>query len=110
MMRAVALFACAAAAMLLASTAGRASDPAPTGRDQFRQTCGGCHLAGGFGTRVLARRVPQGQAELENRTGLNADYVKLVVRHGMGSMPQIRRTELPDAQLDAIARYLEHGQ
>lgn len=97
-------------AIVLAASAVRASDPAPSGRDQFRQTCGGCHLTGGFGTRVLARRVPEGQAELEQREALNADYVRLVVRKGMGSMPQIRRTELPDAQLDAIARYLEQGQ
>lgn len=110
MTRAAAILACATLALLLATPAVRASDPAPSGRDQFRQTCGGCHLSGGFGTRVLARRVPQGQAELEQRDALTADYVKLVVRKGMGSMPQIRRTELPDAQLDAIARYLEKSE
>lgn len=110
MSRALILAVLAVPALVLDASTVRASDPEPGGREQFRQTCGGCHLTGGFGTRVLARRVPEGQAELEQREALNADYVRLVVRKGMGSMPQIRRTELPDAQLDAIAKYLERGQ
>lgn len=96
--------------LVLAVPALPAAGKTEDGANLFRQTCGGCHLAGGFGTRVLARRVPAGQAELEKRRDLAADYVKAVVRHGMGSMPQIRRTELPDAQLNTIAAYLENGQ
>ena len=77
------------------------------GRELFLARCGGCHLENGFGTRVLARRVPPGQALLERREGLDGELVKLVVRRGLGSMPQIRRTELSDGDLALIARYLE---
>lgn len=87
-----------------------ASDPPAVGRTLFQQHCGGCHLAGGFGTRVLARRVGQDQAPLEARSAINPDLVKLVVRRGLGAMPQIRRTELNDRDLAAIAQYLEAGQ
>ena len=79
----------------------------PSGRELFRAECGGCHLENGFGTRVLARRVPPGQALLEQREGLDGEFVKFVVRHGLGSMPQIRRTELGDGDLALIVRYLK---
>lgn len=80
-----------------------------SGQALFIDRCGGCHLEGGFGTRVLQRRVPQGQAELEKRDELPAAFTKVVVRRGIGSMPQIRAAELSDADLQAIAAYLENG-
>jgi mono/diheme cytochrome c family protein len=73
----------------------------------FVEKCGLCHLEGGFGTRVLSRRVPEGQALLQARQNLPAAYVTAVVRRGIGSMPQIRPAELGDEQLAMIARYLE---
>jgi len=76
------------------------------GEAQFRERCGGCHLADGFGTRVLERRVPDGQAELERRAGLTSQYITLAVRRGIGSMPAIREAELPDEELTEIAAYL----
>lgn len=81
-----------------------------SGQALFVEKCGLCHLEGGFGTRVLSRRVPQGQALLQDRENLPAAFTTLVVRRGIGSMPQIRPAELSDAQLGAIARYLETGQ
>ena len=51
-----------------------------------------------------------GQALLQDRENLPAAYVTAVVRRGIGSMPQIRPAELSDAQLGAIARYLETKQ
>ena len=101
---------------LLACTTGAAlasgddSAQLPGGRELFVAQCGGCHLEGGFGTRVLARRVPVGQAMLERREELPRELVRLAVRHGVGVMPQIRRTELSDRDLDRIARYLEGGE
>lgn len=82
----------------------------PVGEALFLEKCGLCHLEGGFGTRVLERRVPQGQALLQNRATLPAAYTMAVVRQGIGSMPQIRQAELGNAELAAIARYLETGQ
>ncbi|MFC3099034.1 c-type cytochrome [Alteraurantiacibacter palmitatis] len=103
------LAAMAALAQLPAQAQADLSSP-PPGEALFAEKCGLCHLEGGFGTRVLARRVPQGQALLQNRASLPAAYTMAVVRRGIGSMPQIRAAELGDAELAAIARYLETGQ
>ncbi len=86
------------------------ADAAKPGQELFVERCGGCHLEGGFGTRVLARRVPEGQAELEKREALPAGLTMAVVRRGIGSMPQIRAAELSDADLQAIADYLENSR
>jgi mono/diheme cytochrome c family protein len=103
---ALAFVSVAAPAVLAEDTA---TAPA-AGEALFTQKCGLCHLTGGFGTRVLQRRVPEGQALLQDREALPAAYTVAVVRRGIGSMPQIRAAELGDAQLAAIARYLETGQ
>lgn len=93
-----------------AAVAQDAPTAQPPGETLFVEKCGLCHLEGGFGTRVLSRRVPQGQALLQDRETLPAAFTTLVVRRGIGSMPQIRPAELSDAQLGAIARYLETGE
>lgn len=87
-------------------TAAEAGAPV-AGKDAFEARCSGCHAESGWATRVLKRRLPGDQAVLAKRTGLTAAFVKVVVRHGTGSMPQIRQAELDDATLEAIARYLE---
>ena len=111
-MRAAAVL--AALTVLVSGALAVAQEPAPTpasasGRALFVERCGLCHLEGGFGTRVLSRRVPEGQALLEQRQNLTAPFVTLVVRRGIGSMPQIRAAELSDADLALIAHYLETG-
>ena len=101
----------AAGLLWLPSGAGVAAPAGPQrGEVLFRSQCGGCHLENGFGTRILARRTPEGQAPLERREGLDARFVTRIVRSGIGSMPQIRRAELSDRDLEAIARYLEAGE
>lgn len=103
------------ASLLLVALAGalslaQAAEGSQSGQDLFKERCGACHLEGGFGTRVLSRRVPEGQAELEKRETLPAALTMAVVRQGIGSMPQIREAELSNAELQAIADYLENGQ
>jgi len=101
---------CLALAAAIASPSAFAEDaalPASTGEALFIEKCGLCHLQGGFGTRVLQRRVPEGEALLQDRRALPAAFTTAVVRRGIGSMPQIREAELDDAQLAAIAAYLE---
>ena len=101
----------AALAVLASGALAVAQEPVPSpGRALFAQRCGLCHLEGGFGTRVLSRRVPDGQGLLEQRQNLTVPFVTLVVRRGIGSMPQIRAAELNDADLATIARYLETGE
>lgn len=91
----------------LAAAATAETQTAAEGREIYLARCGGCHLEGGFGTRVLERRVAEGQAVLERRDVLPAALVVSAVRLGVGSMPQMRPAELSDAELAAIARYLE---
>jgi mono/diheme cytochrome c family protein len=43
---------------------------------------------------------------LEERTDLVPEFVKVVVRQGVSFMPQFRKTEISDAELDALAAYL----
>ncbi|GLT01627.1 hypothetical protein GCM10007897_30210 [Sphingobium jiangsuense] len=73
----------------------------------FVEKCAMCHRDFGMGTVVLARRVEKGQEWLEKRTDLQADFVKTAARAGIGNMPRITRSDVSDAQLDAIAAYLE---
>lgn len=114
MIRNIMFVAAFAATSLTAGMALQAQAPAsaaaPDGKALFQSQCAGCHLDRGFGTRVLSRRVPEGQATLEARKDLNAEYVSIVVRRGIGSMPQFRKAELTDAELAAISNYLEKGK
>jgi mono/diheme cytochrome c family protein len=81
----------------------------PRGYVLFQRDCQVCHGSGPAkpGTRALQAKY-QGKlpALLEARTDLTADYVKDIVRHGVSVMPPFRKTEVSDADLDAIAAYL----
>lgn len=77
----------------------------------FQRDCAVCHGTGPArpGTRALeAKYAGKLPALLERRTDLQPDYVRYIVRHGVSVMPPFRKTELSDADLDAIAAYLAH--
>jgi cytochrome c5 len=76
------------------------------GKQVYDHICIYCHSPGVWGTNRLARRMDKEHAVLENRTDLTAAGIRAVVRTGIGSMPPLRRTELSDADVDAIAAYL----
>ena len=118
------LTATAAAVLLLSATLHAAEHapnidwlPAPVaakpgqapGYLQFQMSCSVCHGNGPHrpGTRALQAKY-QGSvpALLENRTDLSADYIRQTVRRGVSVMPFFRKTELSDADLEAIAAYL----
>lgn len=80
--------------------------PASDGEALFLRKCGICHLEGGTGTMMLARRLGEDRALLARRSDLRPQYVETVVRRGINSMPTITRVELPDAELRAIVDYL----
>ena len=86
--------------------AARAQETAVDGAERFATACGLCHGRTGPGTAILARRMEPGLAPLEARDDLPADYVRLVVREGLGAMPPLTRVDVSDAELDAIAAYL----
>jgi (+)-pinoresinol hydroxylase len=79
------------------------------GRAEFQNACAICHGAGPDrpGTSSLqfkyGGRLP---ALLEERTDLTPERVKYFIRHGIAMMPGFRKTELSDAQVEAIANYL----
>jgi mono/diheme cytochrome c family protein len=107
------LVALGAMVSLLAATASFAADATPAltprqeqGRKLFNGSCVYCHGPNVWGTFTLGRRLGADHALLEKRTDLVGPYVKTVVRAGMGSMPAFRRTEVSDADLDAIVDYL----
>ncbi len=47
---------------------------------------------------------------LDERTDLTAAFVIYTVRHGVSVMPSMRKTEISDAELKAIADYLARGK
>ena len=80
------------------------------GQRMFQRRCGVCHLEGGMGTMVLARRLPPDQAKLQDRPGLQPAFVVATVRDGMGAMPRMTRVDVTDAELNAIAAYLSRSR
>ncbi len=94
------------------SAAVQAADPGELtpaqaqGKQLYYHTCIHCHAPGVWGTNRLAKRMDKEHAVLENRTDLTAAGIRAVVRMGVGSMPPFRRTEVSDADADAIAAYL----
>ena len=87
-----------------------------TGKAVFQRVCAPCHGAGpGLdGAKMLpgaaaiaARYKDTVPPLLEQRGDLTADYLKHFVRHGSGAMPMFRKTEITDAEIDAVAAYLK---
>lgn len=76
------------------------------GEAAFRARCGYCHLEMGFGTLTLMKVQGPQKALLANRTDLDGQYVRTVVRGGLLGMPPITRAEASDGELDAIVQYL----
>jgi mono/diheme cytochrome c family protein len=91
--------------------------PVPAGGDsgkvEFERACAVCHGDGPDrpGTSSLQIKY-EGKlpALLEQRTDLKPDLVRYYVRNGVAMMPRFRKTELNDAQVDAIARYLSRAR
>lgn len=87
-----------------------AADP---GKAEFERACSICHGAGPDrpGTQSLQvkyeGKIP---ALLEQRTDLTADVVRFYIRNGVAMMPRFRKTELTDAQVELIARYLSRAR
>lgn len=88
-----------------------AAKPKPepgSGADIFAKQCAWCHSPGVEhpGTMQLGETRGADFAVLEDRTDLNADYVKYIVRNGLNGMPPFKPTIITDAELDKLASYL----
>ena len=81
----------------------------PRGYVEYQEFCSACHGegVGRPGTLALQAKykgaVP---ALLDKRTDLTPEFVKTTVRNGVTVMPFFRKTEISDADLNAIAAYL----
>ncbi len=96
-------------ALALAGLVTAASAAEPTGRPVFQKWCGPCHAPGPNHPGTAALEVLYNNARpgaLEQRTDLTDSSVRLAVRQGAFSMPFFRKTEISDADLDALAKYL----
>jgi 4-cresol dehydrogenase (hydroxylating) len=96
---------------LLSSVAG-AAEPAktpPDGKKVFTQWCAPCHSREGFMAGTLGLQAKYKgtlPAALEDRTDLTAPAVKAILRTGVGLMAPFRKTELSDAEVQAVGEYL----
>jgi (+)-pinoresinol hydroxylase len=75
----------------------------------FQKWCAPCHAAGPGhpGTTAIAALYKGAKpAALEQRTDLSPQIVKQFVRKGVSVMPFFRKTEISDADLDALGAYL----
>jgi (+)-pinoresinol hydroxylase len=95
--------------LALIGCAAIASAAEPVGRPVFQKWCAPCHAPGPNHPGTAALDALYGgdrPGALEQRTDLSDSIVRLAVRQGAFSMPFFRKTEISDAELDALARYL----
>jgi len=104
-----------AAAIALSATGTRAADSGnvQTGKDVFQYWCLPCHGDGPLkpGTMALqAKYKGSPPAKLEDRTDLTPELTKFFVRNGVNVMPPFRKTEISDADLQALGAYLARSR
>jgi mono/diheme cytochrome c family protein len=95
----------------------QARDVMLQGKAVYDQWCIGCHgpmpgmgrfpPAGSY--RLQQRYKDAKPAMLEERVDLTAALIRTVVRQGLPIMPPLRKTEVTDAELDAVIAHLTHG-
>ena len=88
------------------------SDPYAAGRAVYAKWCAPCHDPGVIhpGTNALTvkyKGVKPGV--LLEWKDLPPAAVGYLVRHGISVMPQFRKTEISDADLDALAKFLSRN-
>ena len=79
------------------------------GKEVFQYWCAPCHDDGAGRPGTIALQIlynGEKPAPLEERTDLLPEYTKTIVRTGISVMPFYRKTEISDADLDALAAYL----
>jgi (+)-pinoresinol hydroxylase len=96
---------------LLAAWCGgvHAQPPVARGNEVFQYWCAPCHAPGARhpGTQALESLYKGAKpAALEQRTDLTPELTRAFVRTGVSVMPPFRKTEISDADLEALAAYL----
>jgi mono/diheme cytochrome c family protein len=89
------------------SISGFATAAEPSGQAVYEKWCLPCHRAGQVGAVQIQQRykgaVP---AVLTERTDLQPALISVLVRKGGQVMPIFRKTEISDAELEALATFL----
>jgi len=91
------------------SFAAGGADQIAVGKVVFDRWCAACHAALPFRPGTASLAVKYGNtmpAALEERTNLPPAVVSTFVRYGVLSMPSFRKTEITDAELEALGAYL----
>ncbi len=105
-------FSLVASAVLLAIGAGVQGadrEKSSHGYEVFQKWCTPCHGRGADKPGTVALTALYKGAKpgmLEERTDLTPEMVRTFVRTGVSVMPFFRKTEVSDADLDALALYL----
>jgi mono/diheme cytochrome c family protein len=98
--------------VMLCAGAAAAQQPVEQGRQVYDKWCTPCHGAGDSkpGT-ISATALYKGSkpAVLAERTDLAPAGIRTAVRSGIYIMPRFRKTEVSDADLEAITAYLMRG-
>ena len=97
------------AGLLLAVGGSVQAQDAARGNDVFQNWCAPCHAPGPRhpGTQALEALYKGAKpAPLEQRTDLVPELTRSFVRTGVSVMPPFRKTEISDADLEALAAYL----
>jgi mono/diheme cytochrome c family protein len=99
--------------LLVFASAARAQTPNDAqlkkGQEVYQYWCWNCHGSGAGkpGTEALRAKYKDARpADLEQRADLTPVVIKTFVRRGVSIMPIFRKTEISDAELDALATYL----
>ena len=94
----------------LLATFASAQDAAPNGEAVYNHWCAPCHAAGpghpGTQGLQIKYRDTNTNPVLVDRTDLTPEVVRTFVRQGVLSMAPFRKTEITDAELDALAAFL----
>jgi (+)-pinoresinol hydroxylase len=96
-------------APLLLVVSAHALADAPDGAKVYQKWCAPCHAPGitHAGTHALmAKYAGRKSGLITEWTDLTPDYVRVMVRTGISVMPQFRKTEISDAELESLARFL----
>lgn len=101
----------AAGAGAFAQAGGADASKIEHGKVVYQYWCGPCHSEGpgNPGTAALAvkyKAQPAIPALLTQRTNLTPQTLKFFVRQGVSVMPPFRKTEITDADLDALTAFL----
>jgi (+)-pinoresinol hydroxylase len=96
-------------AVCVSDASAQANAAVQKGDATFQYWCATCHGRGpgNPGTTALAAKYKGGlPGLLEDRKDLTPQSVRFAVRRGTSIMPFFRKTEISDADLDAITQYL----